>query len=146
MILGIGTDVVNVNRFSRWTCFSPRQLQKIFSQQELFDCYNQAGPVQKQADYIAQKFASRFAAKEAFYKALNGMLLALDIMPKQHISFLFVCNYVQVLVDSFGRPILDINWNPLIDKIGYAIPSVRVHLSLTHEKTVALAFVIISQK
>lgn len=146
MILGIGTDAVNVNRFSRWTFFSHQQLQKVFSQQEIFDCYNQTVPVQKQVDCIAQKLASRFAAKEAFYKALNGMLHVLNIMPKQSISFLFVCDYVQVLVDSFGRPVLDINWNPLIDKIGYAIPSVRVHLSLTHERTVALAFVIISQE
>jgi len=146
MILGIGTDVVAVNRFSRWGHYTHRQLQKVFSKQEIFDCCNQTATVLKASSYTEQRLAARFAAKEAFYKALNGVMLSLNIMPKQQISFLFVCKQVQVLGDLFGRPIFDINWNPLIDKIGYAMPPVIIHLSLTHEKSVALAFVIISEK
>ncbi len=63
MILGIGVDLVDVNRIEaiiyRW---QERFLKRVFTDVEIRYCNNKKNP--------AQRFATRFAAKEAFIKAL----------------------------------------------------------------------------
>ena len=38
MIMGIGVDVVEIERFKKWRHYSYGQFRKIFSEQELKDC------------------------------------------------------------------------------------------------------------
>ena len=63
MIIGIGVDLVDVRRFEslifRW---KERFLRRMFTDKEIRYCNNRKNP--------AQRFATRFAAKEAFIKAL----------------------------------------------------------------------------
>lgn len=63
MILGIGIDLVDVERFEsiifRWR---ERFLRRVFTDKEIKYCNNRKNP--------AQRFATRYAAKEAFIKAL----------------------------------------------------------------------------
>jgi len=63
MILGIGIDIVDVRRMEgiifRW---QEKFLKRIFTEQEIRYCNNKKNP--------AQRFATRYAAKEAFIKAL----------------------------------------------------------------------------
>lgn len=63
MIIGIGVDLVDVKRFEsiiyRW---EQRFLKRIFTDKEISYCNTKKHP--------AQRFATRFAAKEAFIKAL----------------------------------------------------------------------------
>lgn len=63
MILGIGVDLVDVKRFEsiifRW---QHRFLKRVFTDKEIRYCNTKKHP--------AQRFATRFAAKEAFIKAL----------------------------------------------------------------------------
>lgn len=63
MIIGIGIDLVDVRRIEgiifRW---QERFLRRIFTDKEIKYCNNKKNP--------AQRFATRFAAKEAFVKAL----------------------------------------------------------------------------
>lgn len=63
MIIGIGIDLVDVRRFEsiifRWR---ERFLKRIFTDKEIRYCNTKKHP--------AQRFATRFAAKEAFIKAL----------------------------------------------------------------------------
>ena len=63
MILGIGVDLVDVRRVEaiiyRW---QQRFLKRVFTDVEIRYCNNKKNP--------AQRFATRFAAKEAFIKAL----------------------------------------------------------------------------
>lgn len=63
MIIGIGIDLVDVRRIEgiifRW---KERFLRRIFTDKEIRYCNNKKNP--------AQRFATRFAAKEAFIKAL----------------------------------------------------------------------------
>lgn len=63
MIIGIGVDLVDVRRFEslifRW---KERFLRRVFTNEEIRYCNNRKHP--------AQRFATRFAAKEAFIKAL----------------------------------------------------------------------------
>ena len=64
MIYGVGIDMVEVSRIEnaleRW---GDRFLRRVFTQSEIEYCYNKARP--------AARFALRFAAKEAFSKALG---------------------------------------------------------------------------
>lgn len=63
MIIGIGVDLVDVRRMEaiifRW---QERFLRRIFTEQEIHYCNNKKNP--------AQRFATRYAAKEAFMKAM----------------------------------------------------------------------------
>lgn len=63
MILGIGIDLVDVRRIEaiiyRW---QDRFLRRVFTGKEIAYCNNKKNP--------AQRFATRFAAKEAVVKAL----------------------------------------------------------------------------
>ncbi len=63
MILGIGIDLVDVRRIEgiifRW---QERFLRRIFTDKEIGYCNNKKNP--------AQRFATRYAAKEAVVKAL----------------------------------------------------------------------------
>lgn len=63
MIIGIGVDLVDVRRFEsiifRW---QHRFLKRVFTDTEIRYCNTKKHP--------AQRFATRFAAKEAFIKAM----------------------------------------------------------------------------
>ena len=64
MILGIGVDIVEVQRLEKTvTRFGNRFLNRVFTEQEI------AYSMSKTHSY--QKLASRFAAKEAAFKALG---------------------------------------------------------------------------
>ncbi|MBE9593023.1 MAG: holo-ACP synthase [Proteobacteria bacterium] len=64
MIYGIGVDIVNIRRMrrvvDRW---GPRFLQRVFTEQEIHSCF--------QSSKSESSLALRFAAKEAFSKAIG---------------------------------------------------------------------------
>ena len=63
-ILGIGTDIVNINRIDKSIKkYGLKFKKKIFSRKEIVYC-------EKRRSYISS-YAKRFAAKEAFVKALG---------------------------------------------------------------------------
>lgn len=134
MILGIGTDIVEVNRFESWKTFSKTQLSKVFTEQELIDC-TQEGILQ------AEKLAVRFAAKEASYKALSATLIKLGYT-NISFSFMFACSLISVIKTTWGLPILDIKWSAFNEKIGQKLPPITTHLSLSDEKNHVVACVI----
>ncbi len=140
MIVGIGTDIVEVARFIPWITAPHKQLTSIFSEQEIIDCIISGA----QAQQIAEKLAARFAAKEALYKALSAALVSLHINPDKTFSFMFAAQHVSVVLSPLGTPLYSVNWQPLYEKIGQPLPQLTLHLSLAHEKTQAIAFTVIS--
>lgn len=136
MIYGIGTDIVLIDRFNQWASYSPERLAKIFALEELKDCCINGV-------LIPEKLAARFAAKEAFYKALSAALVQLGLTG-QTFSLLFTCPHVMITSGTWQVPVLQVNWAGLEEKIGATLPKLSVHLSLSHEKTAAIAFVVIS--
>ena len=120
MITGIGVDIVNVQRMKRWRQI-PGILERFFHPEELNAAFSRRGA----ADL---SLAARFAAKEAFGKALgtglNGIVLK-DIMVINHHN---------------GRPEIRIFGTALsaLEKSG----SNRVHVSLTHDRDSAVAMVV----
>ena len=127
MILGIGIDTVEVGRFSQWHLLSGHRLERIFSEQEIAYCL--AIPAKS-----AERFAVRFAAREAFFKALG-------YEHSRHIPFLTLCKKVSVVKKNGDpTPYLQVDWHAfpsLYDK------NIESFLSLTHTNSVATALVLL---
>lgn len=137
MIVGMGADLANVSRFEPWLGYSHDQLLRIFSPEEIAVCFADIAPTTQR-----QRLASRFAAKEAFFKALNSCLNNYHFTSKQ-ISLLWCCKIVFVRGGGDSMPLLVVDWNAVEKKINAVLPEHRVHLSLTHDAAYALAYVII---
>ena len=127
MIIGIGVDTVEIKRFALWHTYSRKKLSRIFSLEEIdYALSNQ----QKSAE----RFAVRFAAREALYKALSSAY------PDKKIPFLTLCAHT-VITKIDGRPQIVVH-----DNLGIDIGSLTFHLSLSHSRTIATAFVVIEQR
>jgi holo-[acyl-carrier protein] synthase len=121
LVTGIGIDIVHVRRMQRWR-ETPGLLERYFHPQEISTALSRGSA----AD---QSLASRFAAKEAFGKALGtgfeGIVLK-DIL---------------VINSHNGRPEIQVFGTALsaLERNG----ANRIHLSLTHEQDNAVAMVVL---
>ena len=119
MIIGIGCDIVKVDRIKKLIDrFSNKFLHRIFTSNEIANA-----PQNK--DKAINYYAKRFAAKEAFSKALGTGI--------GEIQF----NEIEISNDGKGKPIIIILHGAFLFS--------NVHLSLADEKDVALAFVVIEK-
>jgi holo-[acyl-carrier protein] synthase len=131
MIKSVGIDAVEIDRFSHWISYKPHQLQRMFSSEEISYAFS--------SENYAQRLAVRFAAKEAFYKALSSMF------PEFKIPLLSVGKLVQVTSEK-SAPTLNIDWGCLSKKAGIILEKIpKTYVSLTHTRTTAIAVVIIEQ-
>ena len=128
-ILGIGTDIVNIDRLAKnFKKDSSKFKNKIFSVKEILYC-------NKKKNSIAS-FAKRFAAKEAFTKALgtgfgNGISL----------------KNIEVINNKFGKPSIKLHGNlPTLLKRKVKNKKYNIHLSLSDDNPWAQATVIILYK
>lgn len=127
MILGIGIDSIEIDRFALWHTYSRKKLSRIFSATEVDDCLSNQPK-------SAERFAVRFAAREALYKALCYAF------PDKKVPFLTLCSSV-VITKKDGLPHLIIH-----DSLGIDTRSLIIHFSLSHSRTVATAFVVIEKR
>src|SRR3989304_1915584 len=100
MNIAIGIDAVCVDRFTNWHLFLDEHLARIFSLEEI--TYARANK-----KLFAQRLAVRFAAKEAFLKALQ------QLMPNVQFHLLKVAKAVCVIKEKTGAPQLSIRWSNL---------------------------------
>lgn len=123
----IGIDLVEINRFKQWHVYSDCQLSKLFSKQEIIFC--RAIPLKS-----AERFAARFAAKEAFFKALAPYA-------KETPPLLAVFKSIEIVTSRSGAQ-FRILWEQLIHH--YQLPAVHllVQLSISHTGTTAGAVVV----
>lgn len=119
-IRGIGVDAVAVERMESGR-LSTHVLSRLFHPDEVAQAL-----VMEHGR--AQFLASRFAAKEAFVKALGTGFRGIG--PSQ----------IAVFVDDAGQPHIELSAT-LLESL-HLTRSV-IHLSLTHEGSLALAFVIV---
>jgi holo-[acyl-carrier protein] synthase len=122
MILGIGVDLVDVNRIEaiiyRW---QQRFLKRVFTDVEIRYCNNKKNP--------AQRFATRFAAKEAFIKAL---------FPKNQEG---IC-YRDIEIDQKdNRPA--VNLYGTVKEAATQMGVKRTHVMLSHDGNYSIANVIL---
>jgi holo-[acyl-carrier protein] synthase len=129
MIIGIGIDSVEINRFSRWHTYKRSMLERIFTKQEIDYCL-------KNPRLSSERFAARFASKEALYKALGNNKL------RGTISFLSIARCIEIKKNANGSVVLRAPW----DRILKDTKNVCSWLSLTHTRTTAIAWVILERK
>lgn len=128
MIKGIGIDSVELKRFEPWIYFDEKKLERIFTKKEI-------AYAKKNSKKTVERLAGRFAAKEAFYKALS------QFVDRKKIPFLFLCQHISII--SNGPPRIEIDWEAL-NITALAVP-IHIHISITHTSTTATAMVIIEK-
>jgi holo-[acyl-carrier protein] synthase len=122
MILGVGTDIIEVDRVKK-AVGKPEFKNKVFTEREIEYC---------DKNNSAESYAARGAAKEAFFKALGtGWVGEMKITE------------VEVLNNSEGKPEIVLSGNVL--KVFKEKGGGNIHLSLSHVKETAVAFVIIEK-
>jgi len=127
-IYGIGTDIINVSRIGKILKKNKAQFKKkIFTKKEIFYCDSKKNS--------ESYYAKRFAAKEAFVKALgtgfsNGLLY----------------KDVEIINNKKGKPIIKTSSRSakIINKI-LKNKKYSIHLSLSDDKPWAVATVIINK-
>jgi len=125
MILSIGIDIAEVYRIRDTIARTPRFSARVFTDAEREYCESKGAAA-------AQSYAGRFAAKEAFLKALKtgwrGKIAWQDI---------------EIVLDENGAPSLNITGEAavILEKLG----ANRVHLSMSHTTEHAVAEVILEK-
>lgn len=122
-IIGIGLDAVNIERIQHWLTV-PGLPERFFNPEELKNARSRGRG-------CASSLAARFAAKEAFGKALGIGLKSITLKD------------ILVVNDNKGKPYLKLFDTALLafNNAGASFS----HLSITHEKKIALAIVIIEK-
>lgn len=126
MIYGIGTDIVEVSRIEDSLArFGDAFAMRILNEREYLEY--------QQSNTRARFLAKRFAAKEAFAKALGT-----GIRPPATFENIGIDH------DDLGRPMLDIalDLQQFLKEKGIAC----LHLSISDEKALAVAFVVLEKK
>ena len=130
MIEGIGTDIVRIDRIelllARW---GERFARRVLGPDELREFARRGSRGEHGSAYAARYLAKRFAAKEAFSKALGLGLRA----PMTLLS-------LQVLNDARGRPVA-VPRNALAPYLRER--GLRMHISLSDEIDSAVAFAVV---
>jgi holo-[acyl-carrier protein] synthase len=123
MIYGIGVDIVKIERFERaLERWGHRLRERVFTPQELSICQSKA--------YPGRHFALRFAAKEAFLKALGiGMF--------QGVAW----NEIEIVNDPLGRPRM--NLEGAAQRICQAKGIQGIFVSISHEQDYGVAEVVL---
>jgi holo-[acyl-carrier protein] synthase len=126
MIFGVGIDLVNIPRMEavlqRW---GERFVKRVFTEKEAQACYQRA--------YPPAPFALRFAAKEAFSKAL-GLGMRKGIRWRD----------IEVVHLPGGRPTLKLRGKSSETCLEKKI--IRLHLSLSDEGRYGAAVVILEER
>jgi holo-[acyl-carrier protein] synthase len=123
MILSIGIDIAEVYRIRETLARTPRFRERVFTATEREYCDAKGAAAE-------QSYAARFAAKEAFLKALKtgwrGKITWQDI---------------EVVNDADGVPSLNVTGEAarVLEKLGAG----RIHLSISHTTEHAIAEVIL---
>ncbi len=132
MIYGIGTDIVMVRRIEDLLArYGERFARRVLGPDELAEFHRRSGRGEHGPRYAARYLAKRFAAKEAFSKAiglgLRGPMTLLSL---------------QVLNDARGRPVPHPRkaLEPWLRERGLV-----GHVSVTDEQEAVVAFVVVER-
>ena len=124
MIAGIGTDIAEVKRFEKWVK-NPEMIERFFNEKERSSAKSDSPKY--------QHYAVRFAAKEAFSKALGTGISGFNLKD------------VYITNNSEGKPELNIE-GAALSLLKERLGDCNAFVSLSHEKEYAVAFVILEKK
>ena len=123
MIIGVGIDLIEIEKIAK-DIHSDVYLHKVFTEAEIVDC--------KAVVNSAERFAGKFAAKEAFMKAIgNGI--------HQGVWF----TQIEVLNHESGQPYVQVSGEASVrlNELG----ATNIHVSITHIKNAAAALIILEK-
>ena len=123
-IYGIGTDIVSVDRIKK-SLKNKNFVNRLFDKNEIKKCNNQVNK--------ANCYAKRFAAKEAFSKAIGTGI-------SKGINF----NEIIVMNERNGKPFIKLKGETMRSIKKKFKKKLKISLSLSDEKKYAVAFVTIS--
>ena len=123
MIIGIGVDIVHVDRIERWLKLSGI-IERYFHPMEIKDTENRQSS-------RSVSLAARFAAKEALGKALGTGLKGIKLKD------------IQVVSNHNGKP--DILVHGTAKKVYELSGASRIFISMTHERDNAVAMVVLEK-
>ena len=123
-IYGVGTDIVSVDRIKN-SLRNKKILRRIYNEIEILKC--------KKITNSINCYAKRFAAKEAFSKALGTGF-------SKGISF----NEIIVMNEKSGKPFIKLKGKTMMLIKKKFKNKIKISLSLSDEKKYAVAFVTIS--
>jgi holo-[acyl-carrier protein] synthase len=124
MIVGIGTDIIQIDRIKKlFDKYQEAFLVKNFHPKEceFFSNLSQ----EKSISYLAKRFAGKEAVSKAFGSGIGAGLAFKDIA---------------ILNDEFGAPYVEIS-----SALGENLAKNKIHISLSDDYPIAVAFVVISQ-
>ena len=126
MIIGTGIDIVNIERIenlmARW---GDLFLDRVFTEKEITWCRKRARP--------SECFATRFAAKEAFLKAIGWGL-------RNGIQW----TDIEVETDPLGKP--SVSFHRKAKEVIEALRIQKALLTLSHERSYAVAHVLLEDR
>ena len=120
MIVGIGCDIIEIERIAR-AIKRESFIQRVFTAKEAAYC-------QSRGQQAAASFAARFAAKEAVLKALGTGLREGSLQE------------IAVANDALGKPLVQLSghFSALSRQLGVK----NIQISLSHSRDFAVAYVI----
>lgn len=124
MIYGIGTDIIEVDRIKKTIESNPGFAKRVFSQEEIRYCE------EARENMKYERYAARFAAKEAFLKACGTGLKAG-----------FNLNEITVIHNSEKQPAISLAGGS--KETFEAHVRGKIHLSLSHLSGIAQAVALI---
>ncbi len=125
MIFGIGTDIIEVKRMQRHLESNEALRQKLYTKGE--QAYCESANVMKY-----QSYAARFAAKEAFFKALGTGY-------RYGMAF----HEIEVLNNELGKPYIKPHGK--VKEYLETNQIKHIHLTISHVKKMASAFVVLEK-
>ena len=124
-IYGIGTDIVDISRIKKILNKNKRLINRIFSTREIKYCESRSNKI--------SSYSKRFAAKEAFAKALGTGI-------SKGIAF----NEISINNNKNGAPFIELLGKTKVIVKNLIKKKNKIYLSLSDEKKYALAMVVIS--
>ena len=121
MIIGIGTDIIEIDRIENAINNNKRFLEKVFTIKEI--------EMFKKRNMRSEIVAGNFAAKEAIIKSLGTGFRGISLLD------------IEILRNDLGKPIVLLNNN--VNKIINTRYSISI--SISHNKTSAIAFAVLEE-
>ena len=120
-IIGIGTDIIEIERIKKAGEKNPRFLDRILTENEKNYCFEEGSRY--------QSAAARFAGKEAVVKALGTGFSSCSFLD------------IEILNNNLGKP--EVSLSKMALKVFQDKGGKEIHISLSHSRDLASAYVII---
>lgn len=124
MILGIGTDIIEIERIDKAIKDNPRFIYKVFTEKEI--------EYLEDKGFKPQHAAGGFAAKEAISKALGTGFRE------------FSMKDIEIYRDNLGKP--KVLLYRKAEELAKIQGDYMVHLSISHDRDKAIAYAILEVK